>query len=446
MLGLIIVMINIVQKLNLQLPIFPTIQKPYYRQSADLTMVGFVESLRPEKFSGVNFKIWKSKVRLWFTAMHIWDTRLGKPEGDLSAEEQKKFYDANNLFVGCIISNLSDGLVRVYIEETDAKTLWDALVAKYDATDASNELYLMESFHDYRMVNNRSVVEQAHEVQRIVKDLDLLKCPIPDKFVDGCIIAKLPSTWRNFATSLKHKRQEISVANLIGTIDVEEKARKKDTDEKGHQGQSSANMIQKFSRGKNNKGKNKPVKTSTFKKKRNKADMDCFACGKAGDFSKECPDRADRRAKKAEESKDVNMVTIGNTEDGYDNLPTILSVFQTTSWWLDTGAHVHVCVDVSLFSSYQLAQGSTVLMGNGSHASVRGVGTVDLKFTSGKIVQHVPTINKNLVSGSVLCKDGFKVVLESSKFVMSKHRQFVGKCYDCGGLFQFSLADFCISL
>jgi len=34
-------------------------------------------------------------------------------------------------------------------------------------------------------------------------------------------------------------------------------------------------------------------------------------------------------------------------------------------------------------------------------------------------VPHVPTINKNLVSGSVLCKDGFKVVLESNKFVMS---------------------------
>ena len=66
--------------------------------------------------------------------------------------------------------------------------LWDALVAKYDATDAGNELYLMESFHDYMMVNNRSVVEQAHEVQCIVKDLDLLKCPIPDKFVAGCII------------------------------------------------------------------------------------------------------------------------------------------------------------------------------------------------------------------------------------------------------------------
>jgi hypothetical protein len=65
-------------------------------------------------------------------------------------------------------------------------------------------------------------------------------------------------------------------------------------------------------------------------------------------------------------------------------------------------------------------------MGNGSHASVRGVGTVDLKFTLGKIVQlrnvqNVPTMNKNLVSGSLLYRDGFKVILESNKVVVSKH-------------------------
>ena len=112
-------------------------------------------------------------------------------------------------------------------------TPWDALVAKYDTTDVDSELYIMESFYDYKMVNNRSVVEQAHEVQVLVKELELLKCPIPDKFVVGCIIAKLPSSWRNFATALKHKRQEISVENLIASLDVEEKARAKDASEKG---------------------------------------------------------------------------------------------------------------------------------------------------------------------------------------------------------------------
>jgi hypothetical protein len=57
-------------------------------------------------------------------------------------------------------------------------------------------------------------------------------------------------------------------------------------------------------------------------------------------------------------------------------------------------------------------------------------------------MHHVPSINKNLMSGSLLCRDGFKVVLESNKLVVSKHGQFVGKGYDSGGLFRFSLAEF----
>jgi hypothetical protein len=101
-----------------------------------------------------------------------------------------------------------------------------------------------------------------------------------------------------------------------------------------------------------------------------------------------------------------------------------------------------------MFTSYQAAWDSSVLMSNGSHASIRGVGTVDLKFTLGKIMQlrnmqHVPSMNKNLVSGSLLCRDGFKLFLESNKVVVSKHGQFIGKGYECGGLFRFSLLDFC---
>src|SRR3954470_5611619 len=133
----------------------------------------------------------------------------------------------------------------------DGKELWEALNAKFGVADAGSELYIMENFHDYRMINNRSVVEQAHEIQCFAKELEILKCVLPDKFVAGCIIAKLPSSWRNFATTLKHKRQEISVENLIAYLDVEEKARAKDAHERGVEGQSSANMVQKNSHYKN---------------------------------------------------------------------------------------------------------------------------------------------------------------------------------------------------
>jgi hypothetical protein len=67
---------------------------------------------------------------------------------------------------------------------------------------------------------------------------------LPDKFIDGGIIAKLPSSWKNFATSLKHKRHEFSVIDLIGSLDVEEKARAKDTRPRDAEGGSSANVVQ----------------------------------------------------------------------------------------------------------------------------------------------------------------------------------------------------------
>src|SRR3954466_15283277 len=204
----------------------------------------------------------------------------------------------------------------------DAKELWEALNTKFGATDAGSELYIMESFHDYKMVNNRSVVEQAHEIQCIVKELELLKCVLLEKFVVGCMIAKLPPSWRNFATTLKHKRQEISVENLIASLNVEEKARAKDTAERGGEGQSSAYMAQKKTFDKN-KGNykpsfNKPEKTTTFKKKKklNKTELHCYSCGELGHFSKDCLDRADRRGKGG---KIVNVMTASNT-DGYGNL------------------------------------------------------------------------------------------------------------------------------
>jgi hypothetical protein len=95
--------------------------------------------------------------------------------------------------------------------------LWDALTTKYGASNVSNELYIMESFHDYKMTNNHTVVVQAHEVQCIAEELDPLKIVLPNRFVVVCIIAKLPSSWRNLFAYVKHKREEISVETLMAS-------------------------------------------------------------------------------------------------------------------------------------------------------------------------------------------------------------------------------------
>ena len=50
---------------------------------------------------------------------------------------------------------------------------------------------------------------------------------------------------------------------------------------------------------------------------------------------------------------------------------------------------------------------------------------------------------KNLVSGALLCRDCFKLVFESNKCILSKFGTFIGKGYESGWLFRFSLSDVC---
>ena len=56
-----------------------------------------------------------------------------------------------------------------------------------------------------------------------------------------------------------------------------------------------------------------------------------------------------------------------------------------------------------------------------------------------KEVLHVPEIRKNLVSGSLLSKNGFRLVFESDKFVLTKNGVYVGKGYLSDGLFKLNV-------
>ncbi len=225
-----------------KLLIFPTIQKPYPRQ---FSPIGFAASLRPPPFEGVHYKRWRARATLWFETMKCFDAAKGKPEGELTPAEEKVFQEADTLLRGAILSVLGENIIDPYLSITTGKGMWDALEAKFGVSDAGSELYVMEQFYDYKMSDERSVVQQAHEIQSIAKELEQFTCVLPDKFIAGGIIAKLPPSWRNFATSLKHKRQEFSVMDLIGSLDVEEKARAKDTRARGVEGGSSANFAQK---------------------------------------------------------------------------------------------------------------------------------------------------------------------------------------------------------
>jgi hypothetical protein len=79
-----------------------TIQKPNIRQ---FSLSGFAAALKPNAFDEKNFMIWRARMELWLTAMSCYHVAQVKPE-NLAHEDEPKFWAADNLFRGTVISAL----------------------------------------------------------------------------------------------------------------------------------------------------------------------------------------------------------------------------------------------------------------------------------------------------------------------------------------------------
>ena len=119
----------------------------------------FCWQLKPNEFDGTNYKRWVGKLELCLTAMSVWHITEGPYLGPCTLDEEKAFKTADSLFRGVVISVLGENIVDTYLRLTSGKEIWDTLQANYGVSDAGSELYLMEQYYDYKMVDDRSVVE-----------------------------------------------------------------------------------------------------------------------------------------------------------------------------------------------------------------------------------------------------------------------------------------------
>nr|GEW53818.1 putative reverse transcriptase domain-containing protein [Tanacetum cinerariifolium] len=101
----------------------------------------------------------------------------------------------------------------------------------------------------------------------------------------------------------------------------------------------------------------------------------------------------------------------------------------------DSSATTHVCKDYCWFKTYEPMEDRSVLcMGNDHFSPVHGKGSVALEFSFGKTITlfnvlYVPKLRKNLVSGPMLNKCGYKQVYEFDKYILLKSGVFVGFGY-----------------
>ncbi|XP_075106933.1 uncharacterized protein LOC142179932 [Nicotiana tabacum] len=325
-----------------------------------------------------------------------------------------------------------------------SKELWNALEMKYKTEDAGLKKFVAAKFLDFKMVDSKCVITQVQKLQvnvhdllaeginRInifIKDVDYIinkAFQVANKaFQVAAFIKKLPPIWKDFKNYLKHKHKEMKLEDLIIRLRIEEDNKAAEKISRGNSTTMSANIIEKASTSKKRK---KPSGPKNYPRK-NKSKGNYHNCGKVGHKVANC-----RAPKKDKKKSQASMI---EKNDEIDDLCAMLSecnlVGNLREWWIDSRTPRHVCANKELFTSYALAgPNEIVFMENSATAKIEGTGKIALKMTSRKIVTlnnvfHVPKMRKNLVSTSLLVKNGSKYVFVTDKVVVSKNEMYVGK-------------------
>ncbi|XP_050217643.1 uncharacterized protein LOC126668494 [Mercurialis annua] len=190
-----------------------------------------VDTNKPFRFEVPHFKRWKQKTEFFLTMKKVvYVLSMERPTVDEAAADEKKenqntelqkWMTNDYLCKNFILNALSDDLYDYYNNEKTAKETWEALQKKYDIEEAGTKKYAVSRYLKYQMTDNKSVKAQSHEVQKIAHE-------IGEQFQVAVLIDKLPPSWKDFKSSLRHKTKDFLLESLITRLRIEEEARKQD--------------------------------------------------------------------------------------------------------------------------------------------------------------------------------------------------------------------------
>nr|GEV53648.1 hypothetical protein [Tanacetum cinerariifolium] len=347
------------------------------------------------KFEGQDFRRCKKKIHFLLTTLKVVYV-LSTPspvwfENETLETTRKRMKWENDDYIcrGHILNGMSDSLFDIYHNAASAKALWESLESKYMVEDTSVT----------KMVDTRPVMEQYHEMLRILGQYTQHNLMMNAISV-AVIIDKLPPYWKEFKHGLKHKKEELNLVQLGSHLQIEEGLRNQELDNnpkgKNQIGSSSVNMVERDGAKNSNNNKNKRnFKSGDDKFANKKGTITCWKCKKIGHMKKDCRSRkgndgtGSNGSKDPEKQKGYNSNFMQNFVNVLHYVSAISDAFYVqddeVAWLVDSGATSYVCKDLRWVQVCKsIEDGSFVKMGNVATEPIKGIGRVLLTFTSGK--------------------------------------------------------------
>ncbi|GAV87921.1 UBN2_2 domain-containing protein, partial [Cephalotus follicularis] len=126
------------------------------------------------------------------------------------------------------LNTLSNRLFDLFTGMKYEKEIWDNLEFNYRAEEQGTNKYLIVKYFDFKFVDTKPLLEQVHELKVIVNKIRALKIENPETFQVGEIIAKLPSSWKDYGKKFLHKQEDITHEQIQKHLHIEEESRLRD--------------------------------------------------------------------------------------------------------------------------------------------------------------------------------------------------------------------------
>jgi len=95
------------------------------------------------------------------------------------------------------LNTKSDALFDVYQGVESSEALWETLDNKYMTEDTSSKNFLVSQFNNYKMLEEHFVVDQLHEIQRILSQFKQHKMNMDESIIVSSIVDKLSPSWKD---------------------------------------------------------------------------------------------------------------------------------------------------------------------------------------------------------------------------------------------------------
>jgi hypothetical protein len=273
--------------------------------------------------------------------------------------------------------------------------------------------------------------------------LKSMEMELPEQFVIHLIFASLPKEFETFAVNYNAQPEKWAIEKMIAMcVQEEERIKGQSGDSVNYLSPTKKRNFQSFQ---SSKPQGKPQWNPPPPKPHGKAQDHqpheevakdtCKWCKEKGHYQKDCVAFLKHLCKKGED-----LITFVDE--------SLFLSYAKSTWWIDSGATVHVANSLQGFRMRQTLQRGErcIKVANGVQAEVEAIGDLPLVLANGFVlllvdVLYVPSLHRNLISVSRLDDDGFACHFGDGQCKIKFNNEIVGLAFRQDKLYLLSLCD-----